>query len=85
MPAGQLSARLRRTGTENIRNDAQEVPFQVMVPAGVRRQPAIMGAQRGESLRRVVLRALGAIGIKIAPSRLVDRRGRRRREINGTV
>jgi hypothetical protein len=85
MPTGQLAAKSRRTAVGNIPNDAEEVPIQVMVPSSVRRQLAIMGAERGESLRTVVLRALGAIGIKIPPSQLVDRRGRRPRKTNGTV
>ena len=85
MPAGQLSAKSRRTGAENVPNDVEEVPIQVMVPSSVRRQLAIMGAERGESLRTVVLRALGAIGIKIPSSQLIDRRGHRPRKTNGTV
>lgn len=85
MPAGQLSAKSRRTGAENVPNDVEEVPIQVMVPSSVRRQLAIMGAERGESLRTVVLRALGAIGIKIPSSQLIDRRGRLPRKTNGTV
>jgi hypothetical protein len=38
--------------------------------AGVRRQLAIMSAERGESIRTVVLRALGEIGIKVPKSRI---------------
>lgn len=40
-------------------------PVQVMVPEQVRRQLAILSAERGESIRTVVLRALGEIGIKV--------------------
>jgi hypothetical protein len=72
---GQSSA--RNNGLEE-RGSLKEVPVQVMVPEGVRRQLAIMSAERGESIRVVVLRALGEIGIKIPKSQLVDRRGRRR-------
>jgi hypothetical protein len=86
MPASQLSAKSRRADTENIHSDTEteQVPIQVMVPPSVRRQLAIMSAERGESLRTVVLRALGGIGIKIPASQLVDRRGRRPGKTNGT-
>jgi hypothetical protein len=86
MPASQLPAKSRRADTENIPNntEAEQVPIQVMVPPSVRRQLAIMSAERGESLRTVVLRALGGIGIKIPASQLVDRRGRRPGKTNGT-
>jgi hypothetical protein len=85
MPSGQVSTKSRRVVAQDLRNDTEEVPIQVMVPPSVRRQLAIMSAERGENLRTVVLRALGAIGIKIPPSQLVDRRGRRPRKTNGTV
>jgi hypothetical protein len=56
--------------------------------AGVRRQLAIMSAERGESIRTVVLRALGEIGIKVPKSQLLDRRGKRqqvRGKSNGAI
>jgi hypothetical protein len=56
----------------------KEVPIQVMVPETIRRQVALMGADRGENIRTVVLRGLRAIGIDIPDSELADRRGRRR-------
>jgi hypothetical protein len=37
----------------------------------------MMSAERGESIRTVVLRALRGIGISIEDSELVDRRARR--------
>jgi hypothetical protein len=85
MQAGQLSGKSRRTDAENIHNDTEteQVPIQVMVPPSVRRQLAIMSAERGESIRTVVLRALGEIGIKIPASQLIDRRGRRPGKTNG--
>ena len=58
----------------------KQVPVQVMVPESVRRQLAILSAERGESIRAVVLRALRGIGIKIEESQLCDRRGRRRQQ-----
>lgn len=59
----------------------REVPLQVMVPVAVRRQVALMSADRGENIRTVVLRGLRAIGIDVPESELADRRGRGR---NGT-
>lgn len=60
--------------------EQKERPIQVMVPESVRRQVALMGAERGESIRTVVLRGLQAVGIDIPNSELADRRGRRRNE-----
>jgi len=64
-------------------NDAKEVPIQVMVPESIRRQVAVMGADRGENIRTVVLRGLQAIGIDVPESELADRRGRRRNKNGG--
>ena len=61
----------------------REVPIQVMVPENVRRQVALMGVDRGENIRTVVLRGLRAIGIDIPDSELADRRGRRRNGSGG--
>lgn len=58
--------------------ETREVPIQVMVPEAVRRQVMVMGAERGENIRTVVLRGLRAIGINVPESELGDRRGRRR-------
>ena len=54
------------------------MPIQIMVPESVRRQVAMMSAERGQSIRIIVLRALRGIGISIEDSELVDRRGRQR-------
>lgn len=75
MASGQSSARLNG---HNGRTTEKDVPIQVMVPEKVRRQLAMMSAERGESIRTVVLRALGEIGIKVPKEQLIDRRGRRR-------
>lgn len=64
----------------NTRQQSKQVPIQVMVPEGVRRQVAMMSVERGESIRTVVLRALRGIGIRIEDSELTDRRGRRPRQ-----
>jgi hypothetical protein len=87
MATGQLSttaknilarARGRRIQARKAEPEIKQVPIQVMVPESVRRQVAMMSAERGESIRTVVLRALRGIGISIEDSQLVDRRGRRR-------
>lgn len=57
----------------------KEVPLQVMVSGTVRKQVAMMCAERGENLRTVILRGLQAVGVKVPESELVDRRGRRRK------
>lgn len=54
-----------------------------MVPEAVRRQVALMGADRGENIRTVVLRGLRAIGIDVPDSEFGDRRGRRRNDSGG--
>jgi hypothetical protein len=82
---GQFLVRINR---QNGRSTEKDVPVQVMVPEEVGRQLAIMSAERGESIRTMVLRALGKIGIKVPKEQLVDRRGRQRipqRMPNGAV
>ncbi len=54
-----------------------------MVPETIRRQVALMGADRSENIRTVVLRGLQAIGIDIPESEFGDRRGRRRNGSGG--
>ena len=78
-----MSKRTRPKGdlAENSPNaapPAKEVPLQVMVPSTVRRQIALLCAERGESMRTVVLRGLRAVGVDIAETELIDRRGRRK-------
>ncbi|GJL80225.1 MAG: hypothetical protein NPINA01_32140 [Nitrospinaceae bacterium] len=77
------SQKKRRNGTPE---KPKEVPIQIMVPEAIRRQVAMMGADRGENIRTLVLRGLQAIGIEIPESELRDRRGHRlnyRRTGNG--
>jgi hypothetical protein len=73
----------RQSGRSRVSTKPREVPIQVMVPPSIRRQVALMGAERGESIRTVVLRGLQAVGIAIPDSELGDRRGRRRNEREG--
>lgn len=72
-----------RNDADSVTMPSKEVPIQIMVPEEVRRQVALLGAGRGESIRTVVLRGLQAIGIKIPESQLTDRRGRRRARNGG--
>jgi hypothetical protein len=58
----------------------KEVPLQIMVPVSVRRQVALMCADRGENIRTMVLRGLRSVGIQVSESELTDRRGRRRKD-----
>jgi hypothetical protein len=88
MATGQLSttgknnllARTRAHGIQAAKAQPQrkQVPIQVMVPEDVRHQVAMMSAERSESIRTIVLRALRGIGISIEDSELIDRRGRQR-------
>ena len=59
---------------------AKEVPLQIMVPESIRRQVALMYADRGENIRTMVLRGLRSVGIQVSESELTDRRGRRRKD-----
>ena len=70
----------RRARNSDIGNASREVPIQIMVPESVRRQVALMCADRGENIRTMVLRGLRAVGIRVSESELTDRRGRRRKE-----
>jgi hypothetical protein len=56
---------------------SKEVPLQVMVSEPIRKQIALMSAERGENLRTLVLRGLKAIGVRVPDRELTDRRGRR--------
>lgn len=81
MASKELSVREtseNRGGRVSAANHTREVPIQIMVPESIRRQVALMGADRGENIRTVVLRGLQAIGIDVPESELTDRRGRRR-------
>lgn len=81
IPAKEHVARMTRNANHRRPSapEPKEVPIQVMVPETVRRQVALMSAERGENIRTVVLRGLRAIGIDVPESQMVDRRGRRRR------
>lgn len=73
--SGQMSEENERGRDRGAFSD-REVPIQVMVPEWVRREVAVLGAERGENIRTTVLRGLKAIGIDIPESQMRDRRGR---------
>ena len=55
----------------------KEIPLHVLVPAHVRKQVDILGAQQGESLRTLVLRGLRSLGIEVSDEEI---RGGHKRE-----
>ena len=57
----------------------REVPLHVLVPAHVRKQVDILGAQQGESLRTLVLRGLRSLGIKVSDEEIKGGHKRERR------
>jgi hypothetical protein len=53
-----------------------EVPLQVLIPAGIRRQLAVKAAEEGQSLRALVLRAIRSLGITVTDADIRGKRGR---------
>jgi hypothetical protein len=54
-----------------------EVPLQVLIPAGIRKQLAFKAAEEGQSLRALVLRAIRSLGITVSDADIKGKRGRR--------
>lgn len=54
-----------------------EVPLQVLIPAGIRKQLAFKAAEEGQSLRALVLRAIRSLGITVTDAEIKGKRGRR--------
>ena len=73
----------RRPGTERPGAEPEpHVQLSVMLPAGIVREVKVRAAERGETLRETVLRALKADGFKVRKAAIADRRvdaNRRRR------
>jgi hypothetical protein len=63
-----MAARLQSTGT------AADAQLSVMLPAGIVRAVKIRAAERGETLRATVLRALRSDGFKVPDALIADRR-----------
>jgi len=56
------------------RKEEPDAQLSVMLPASIVRAIKIRAAERGETLRATVLRALKANGFRVAESHIVDRR-----------
>ena len=77
----------RRPATDRARPDREEdAQLSVILPASIVKAVKIRAAERGETLRETVLRALKADGFKIPDRAIADRRleanQRRRGELN---
>ncbi len=55
-----------------------EVPLQVLIPAGIRKQLALKAAEEGQSLRALVLSAIRSLGITVTEADIKGKRGRRK-------
>jgi len=55
-----------------------EVPLQVLIPAGIRKQLALKAAEEGQSLRALVLQGLRSLGITVTEADIKGKRGRQR-------
>lgn len=75
-PAGGLEpAANRNSGRAGAAVEA-EVPLQVLIPAGVRKQLALKAAEEGQSLRALVLQAIRSLGITVTDADIRGKRGR---------
>jgi len=54
-----------------------------VIPIAVKRQLALLSAEKGESYRTLMLRGLRAIGLDVPDDELIDRRKRRNRTGRG--
>lgn len=55
--------------------ELEEVPLQVLIPAHVRKQLALLVAEQGGSLRGHVLRAFRSLGITVTDADIAGKRG----------
>ncbi len=54
-----------------------ETTLQITLPRSVKRRIALVAAERNQTIRAIVLRALKASGISIPERQIVDRRSKR--------
>ncbi len=54
-----------------------EVPLQVLIPANIRKQLALLAAEEGESLRSLMLRAIRSLGVTVTDADIKGKRGRK--------
>ena len=65
----------KRAASSGSNNQAdQETRLSVVLPASIVRATKVHAAERGMTLRAIVLTALQAIGVKVPPSLIADRR-----------
>jgi len=55
----------------------REVPLQVLIPEGIRRQLGVKAAQEGRSLRELVLTAVRSLGIEVTEAQIKGKRGQK--------
>ena len=75
-PTAMIAPASRRTSVPAAVEET-EVPLQVLIPGHVRKQLAMMAAERGESLRALTLRAIRSLGIAVTDADIKGKRGRR--------
>ncbi len=77
-PAGGLepAAHTHRGSGRVVAVVEAEVPLQVLIPAGVRKQLALKAAEEGQSLRALVLQAIRSLGITVTDADIRGKRGR---------
>ena len=54
-----------------------EVPLQVLIPANIRKQLALLAAEEGKSLRALMLRAIRSLGVTVTDADIKGKRGRK--------
>jgi hypothetical protein len=72
---GEPASRVARGAAPAIE---PEVPLQVLIPAGIRKQLALKAAEEGQSLRALVLSAIRSLGITVTEADIKGKRGRRK-------
>ena len=72
MPNSNILSRASIDGAVRDSNH-KEVPIRVMGPEAIRRQVALMGADRGGSISTVVLRGFRMVGIDVPDSEFGSR------------
>src|SRR6201992_1379605 len=75
-PSTQANTQAQRPGRA-VGTVEPEVPLQVLIPANIRRQLAVMAAEEGQSLRALVLRGIRSLGVSVTEDDIKGKRGRR--------
>ena len=72
-----VAAPVTRWGSTPAATVEPEVPLQVLIPANIRKQLAMMSAEQGESLRALMLRAIRSLGVTVTDAEIKGKRGRK--------